>query len=473
MFSVIFVFFLIAQSLFGAMSAGISRNSAAHLVAPVDALRAVMDMGFTDVLSPEEAQDTYADIVKPDGMSDDAAIKIMNNLGMPFYKAYKFLTYEQAERLLTEGKFLKGLHFIGKTPYMKEWLGVRRAVVKGGDPYFLVTTLKPTDKVVPRDIISVAARNCYVVGGFLGVDAKRTITPKEVPSYLDKLQPGGRGILIVNSKQIAIRNFVQKGSMLKFNRVVFFESGVPQSALFIAKKRLDEGSDMVEKTVGPRAPMKPQKTARPSFSNKEMSVMDVIRRVLRRTERTYKPRVEEMDQYKPVVATLAGKAEEAKELLGPFTNIPFYGVAVTHSKAEENFGKRAFLNGVIWVGGEVYPKDWEGLRKAPIGTSGDNILTLVLPKDPILTANEFRDLMQELHLSGALVVGFRPTFTEGQGLSAIINQKVQKGLVIVRPDRQIPLHNLSGKGLILKRFIMLYNEKTYSVVVAYKPDFLE
>ena len=81
---------------------------------------------------------------------------------------------------------------------------------------------------------------------------------------------------------------------------------------------------------------------------------------------------------------------------------------------------------MIWAGEKLCPKDWEGLRKAPAGTSASNYLTLALPKDPILTANEFRDLMQELHLSGGLVVGFNPAFTEAQGYSAMIEKRLRR-----------------------------------------------
>ena len=261
MFSVIFVFFLVAQSLFGAERSGHSSNPFASLFSPAEALSAVMGVGFIEVLPPEEAQETYADIVKPDDMSDDAAIKIMNDLGMPSYKTYDFLTYKQAERLLTEGRFLKGLHFIGKNPYLKGWNGVRRAVVKGDDPYFLVTTLKPTDKVVSKNVISVAAKHCYVLGDFI-VEQERRIPAKEIALYFDKLQPGGLGILVVNSKRIPIRDFKRKG--FSYSRVMFFENDVLKSALFITKNTLDEGSDRVKEPV------------RPSASKREKSFMDVL-----------------------------------------------------------------------------------------------------------------------------------------------------------------------------------------------------
>ena len=201
---------------------------------PAEALATLMETPEPVELTKEEAESTAFIIARPDEMDSLLAFKIFLRFGL--LAAENMVTHSEAKQRIAQGRFLLGFHWIDQEEYREPLNGVRRyysPTVKG----YVVTSMKPKGSVFLKDLVMRAAENCFVAGASLvdGTSQISVIDEGDVREVMQKLVPGGRGILIVrHGKRIDAEVFYQPG--FNFKQGIFYEgSETAFSALFITK----------------------------------------------------------------------------------------------------------------------------------------------------------------------------------------------------------------------------------------------
>ena len=207
---------------------------------PREIFSAIMATPMLEDMREYEALNTRGVVVMPADMGEAEAAAIIEEMGIDgviMQSNPMFVSYATAQKLLSEGDFLQGLHWISREEYTDQLEGVRRHFL-GKSGSFFVTTLKSTAPVIGKTLMTNSLRISDVVGNEEAVGRARSLKDfsyENVIQSLQTLRVGGRGLIIVSAKHNNLEKFIPQEFV--FKRVIFFKDKTPYSALFIQKVR--------------------------------------------------------------------------------------------------------------------------------------------------------------------------------------------------------------------------------------------
>ena len=214
----IFMFFVVGQALFAAAS-NPSEMSPAEM-SPAETLELLMWTPEPLALTKAEVAQSKLTVARPDNMSPALARQLIQRFGLSWNTS--LIKHSSAMKLFSEGKFLPGFHWIDTKAYKGGWHDIRWYYHPPSAGY-VVTSMKPKGVEFSRKHVALAAKHCYVSGGYWIDNSDRKIRETDVKNLMKKLVPGGLGIVIIRhgSTRIDVNEFYQPGFNFKLG--AFYE----------------------------------------------------------------------------------------------------------------------------------------------------------------------------------------------------------------------------------------------------------